>query len=101
MSMFAVIESGGKQYHIQVGDVIKVEKLEANVGDSVNFDKILKVGEKIGSPTVEGAKVVAELLEHTKTEKVIIFKKKRRHNYRRKRGHRQEISVLRVKEIKA
>lgn len=97
--MFAILETGSKQYRVQVGDVIFVEQLSAEAGSLVNLDNILAVGDKIGSPRVEGAVVSAEVLEHRKSDKVIIFKKKRRHNYRRKKGHRQNISVLRVKEI--
>lgn len=99
--MFAVIESGGKQYHVQVGDVVKVEILNSEVGKIHIFDKVLMVDKKVGNPLLSGAKVSAEVLENTKTDKVIVFKKKRRHNYRRKRGHRQQISVLRIKEINA
>ncbi len=99
--MFAVLETGSKQYHVQVGDVIKVERMAGEQGSMVNLDRVLAAGDKIGTPVLAGAKVVAEILEHRKSDKVIIFKKKRRHNYRRKRGHRQEISVLRIKEIKA
>lgn len=99
--MFAVVESGGKQYHVKAGDVIKVERLAGEQGSVVNLDKVLAVGDKVGAPTVSSAKVTAEVLEHAKTDKVLVFKKKRRHNYRRKRGHRQQISVLRIKEIKA
>lgn len=98
-TMFAVVETGGKQYQVQVGDVIKVEKLEAEVGSKFNFDKVLVVDNKIGTPTLDNAKVVAEVLEHKKTDKDLIFKKKRRHNYRRKIGHRQNITVLRIKNI--
>jgi large subunit ribosomal protein L21 len=99
--MFAVVESGSKQYHVKVGDVIKVERLAGEQGSVVSLDKVLAVGDKIGAPHVAGAKITAEILEHAKTDKVLVFKKKRRHNYRRKRGHRQQVSVLRIKEIKA
>lgn len=97
--MFAVLETGSKQYRVEVGDVICVEKLSAELGQIVKFDNILAVNDKVGAPAVKGAVVSAELLEHRKSDKVIIFKKKRRHNYRRKKGHRQELSVLRIKEI--
>lgn len=97
--MFAVIESGNKQYHVKVGDVIKVEKLAGEVGATHNFDKVLMLGDKVGAPTVASAKVIGEILEQKKNDKEIIFKKKRRHNYRRKRGHRQQITVLRIKGI--
>jgi len=98
--MFAVIESGSKQYHVKSGDVIKIERIAGEVGSVINFDKVLMVNGKVGSPVLANAKVSAEVLEHVKSDKVLIFKKKRRHNYRRKRGHRQSITVLRIKEIK-
>jgi large subunit ribosomal protein L21 len=98
--MFAVIESGSKQYHVKSGDVIKIERIAGEVGSVINFDKVLMVNGKVGSPVLADAKVSAEVLEHVRSDKVLIFKKKRRHNYRRKRGHRQSITVLRIKEIK-
>jgi large subunit ribosomal protein L21 len=97
--MFAVLETGSKQYHVKVGDIIKVEKLTGEIGSVVELSNVLAVGDKIGSPNLSGAKVKAEVLEHRKHDKVIVFKKKRRHNYRRKNGHRQQISVLKIKEI--
>ncbi len=97
--MFAVLESGSKQYHVKIGDVIKVEKLGGEVGSKITIDKILFVDKVAGNPVVSGASVVAEILDQRKAEKDIIFKKKRRHNYRRKRGHRQQITVLRIQEI--
>jgi len=97
--MFAVIKTGGKQYKVAANDVIRVEKLLASAGDSVVLDQVLMVGEKIGAPMVAGASVTATVLEQTRADKVIIFKKKRRQNYRRKKGHRQELTVLRITEI--
>ena len=97
--MFAVIETGGKQYRVKVGDIIKSEKIGADVGSIVEFEKILLMGESFGENILENAKVTAEVLDNRKTDKIIVFKKKRRHNYRRKRGHRQQISVMRIKEI--
>lgn len=97
--MFAVVESGGKQYQVKVGDVLKVEKLEVLVGALYSFDKVLVVNNNIGSPTLPKAIVQGEVLEHRKGDKVIVFKKKRRHNYRRKKGHRQNVTVLRIKNI--
>lgn len=97
--MFAVIESGNKQYHVKTGDVIKVERLAGEVGSQYTFDRVLMFGEKVGNPTIESVNVTAEILEQGRADKVIIFKKKRRHNYRRKRGHKQLITVLRIKEI--
>lgn len=103
--MFAVVKTGGKQYKVASGDVIKVEKLEAEAGATVELDQVLMVGDDakvtIGAPMVAGAKVAAEVLEQTKGAKVIIFKKRRRKNSRRTRGHRQQITVLRVTGITA
>lgn len=99
--MFAVIRTGGKQYKVQKDDVFKVEKLDAKEGDKVELDEVLFVDGKIGAPLVKGAKVVAEVLEQARAPKITIFKKKRRQNYRRKKGHRQPLTVLRVKDIKA
>lgn len=99
--MFAIVETGNKQYQVKSGDVIKVERLAGEIGDKVVLDRVLMTTSKVGTPLVEGAKVTAEIIDQRKAEKVIIFKKKRRHNYRRKRGHRQQITVLRVQEIKS
>lgn len=102
--MYAVIKTGGKQYRVAAGDVIKVEKLEGEVGSNVHFDQVLMVGgdePKIGAPMVDGAVVSAEVLEQGKADKVLIFKKKRRQNYRRTRGHRQHQTVLRISNIQA
>lgn len=98
MSKFAIFQTGGKQYRVQAGDIVKVEKLNAE--GKVEFDQILMVGDKVGNPFVEGAKVVAEVLEQKRTDKVLVFKKKRRQNYRRTHGHRQYITVLKITEIK-
>lgn len=97
--MFAVVESGGKQYRVKSGSVVKVEKMYSEPGEVIQLGEVMAVGTKIGQPYLDGAKVMAEIIAHDKTDKVIVFKKKRRHNYRRKRGHRQQITVLRVKEI--
>ncbi|MBQ8686171.1 MAG: 50S ribosomal protein L21 [Alphaproteobacteria bacterium] len=99
MSEFAICQTGGKQYRVAQGDIIKVEKLDA--AGSVEFDQVLMVGDKIGTPYVDGAKVVAEVIEQKRTDKVLVFKKKRRQNYRRTAGHRQFITVLKITEIKA
>ena len=99
--MFAVVESGNKQYRVAKGDVIKVDKIANEVGAKFDAEKVLAVGEKIGVPIVAGAKVQMEVLEHRRTDKIIVFKKKRRQNYRRKHGHKQDISVLRVIDIKS
>ncbi len=104
--MFAIIETGGKQYKVAANDVLKLELLEGDAGETVTFDKVLMVGKdgnsvKIGAPVVSGATVTAEILEQKRDDKIIIFKKKRRQNYRRKNGHRQYITVVRIKDIAA
>ncbi|HHK74041.1 MAG TPA: 50S ribosomal protein L21 [Rhizobiales bacterium] len=100
--MFAVISTGGKQYKVSQGDLLDVEKLEGEIGDQVVLDKVLMLGgEKplIGTPFVEGASVAAEIINQTRAAKIIVFKKKRRKNYRRKKGHRQHITVLKIADI--
>jgi len=103
--MFAVLKTGGKQYRVAKGDVIRVEKLDAKDGDKVTLDEILMVGEagkpSLGTPLVKGASVTAEVVAQTRAPKIIVFKKKRRQNYRRKKGHRQNVTILRVTDIKA
>jgi len=102
--MFAVIRTGGKQYRVAAQDVITVEKLAGKPGDAVAFEDVLLLGGDrvvVGCPTVAGASVAGELVEHQRGAKVIIFKKRRRKNSRRKRGHRQEFSVIRITEIRA
>ena len=96
---FAVIKTGGKQYKVAANDVLKIEKLDAEAGSIVTFDQVLMVGDEVGAPLVEGALVAAELLETRKQKTVIIFKKNRRHNYRRRNGHRQLLSTVRITEI--
>ncbi|MFD1625902.1 MULTISPECIES: 50S ribosomal protein L21 [Azospirillum] len=101
--MFAVIRTGGKQYKVANGDVIRVEKIEAEAGASITLDDVLMVGDvgntTIGTPTVAGAAVVAEVVAQDRGPKIIVFKKKRRQNYRRKNGHRQDLTVLRITGI--
>lgn len=103
--MFAVVKTGGKQYRVAEGDVIKVEKLEGETGKSVKLDEVLMIGDDkgvtVGEPLIKGASVTADVLEQKKDKKIVVFKKKRRHNYRRKKGHRQEVTVLRIKKIAA
>lgn len=103
--MFAVIQTGGKQYKVAKDDIIIVEKLEGDQGAKVAFDEVLVCGEgdkvSVGTPSVKGASVAGEIIEQRKGDKVIIFKKKRRQTYRRKRGHRQLESVVRITDIKA
>ncbi len=101
--MHAVIETGGKQYRVQEGETVEIERIVASPGDEVTFDKVLLIGDgkdsAIGHPTVAGSKVVAQLLRHDRGDKIVIGKFKRRKNYRRKTGHRQEISVVQIKQI--
>lgn len=101
--MYAVIKTGGKQYRVAANDVIQVERLEAEAGSEVQLSDVLMVGGdgalKIGAPLVEGAAVTAEVLEQAKGPKLVIFKKRRRKNSRRKTGHRQQLTVLRIKDI--
>ena len=99
MANIAIFQTGGKQYRVTEGDIIKVEKLNAT--GSVTFDQVLMVGDKVGTPLVEGASVVADVIEQKRDDKVLVFKKKRRQNYRRTAGHRQYITVLKIKSIKA
>ncbi|MCB1721479.1 MAG: 50S ribosomal protein L21 [Rhodospirillales bacterium] len=99
--MFAVIRTGGKQYKVQKDDKIEVEKLDVEAGKSVDLDEVLFVDGKIGAPLVKGAKVVAKVLEQKRAPKITIFKKKRRQNYRRKKGHRQNLTLLQITDIKA
>ena len=99
--MFAIIKTGGKQYRVQEGDVLDIEKLEGEVGDAVNFDQVLAAGDKIGAPLVEGASVSAEIVDQFRGRKIIIFKKRRRQNSRRKNGHRQAFTKVQIKGIKA
>lgn len=96
---FAVIKTGGKQYKVAANDVLKIEKLDAEAGTIVTFDQVLMVGDTVGAPVVEGALVAAELIETRKQKTVIVFKKNRRHNYRRRNGHRQLLSTVRITEI--
>lgn len=101
--MFAVIKTGGKQYRVAAGDVITVEKIEGDAGASVKFGDVLMAvdGDKVtvGAPLVSGASVAGELIETAKGEKVLVFKKKRRNTYRRKRGHRQLESKVKITAI--
>lgn len=99
--MFAVIKTGGKQYRVQKDSVIIVEKLPGEAGSAVSFDEVLMAGGKIGTPRVEGASVSGEIVKQTRGEKVIVFKKIRRHGYKRKAGHKQDLTVVKITEIKA
>ena len=101
--MFAVIKTGGKQYRVAANDVLTIEKLEADAGAVVEFNEVLVIGEgadaKIGAPFVAGATVKAEVVEHNRGAKVLSFKKRRRQNSKRIRGHRQHHTVVRITDI--
>lgn len=98
--MFAVLKTGGKQYRVQAGDVLRVEKLAASAGEKVQFNDILMVGGTIGAPLVDGACVQAEVIEQIKGDKVITFvKRRRKHSSQRTRGHRQQLTLLRVTDV--
>ncbi len=101
--MYAVIKTGGKQYRVEKDDVLRVELLEAKKGDKITLSEVLLIGTdgnaKIGTPTISGASVSAEVVDHIKDDKIIVFKKKRRQNYRRKNGHRQNLTVLKITGI--
>ncbi len=103
--MYAVVETGGKQYKLQVGDVVDVERLPAELGQSVDLDRVLMVAEegavKVGQPVVPGAKVRAKVVDHIKGDKVIVFKYKPKVRYRRRLGHRQPYTRLSIEEIVA
>ena len=99
----AVIRTGGKQYRVAANDVIKVERLAGDAGDQIVFGEVLAVtgGDTaaVGAPLVSGASVAARVIAQDRADKVMIFKKRRRHNYRRTKGHRQHLTVLRIEEI--
>ena len=101
--MYAVIESGGKQHRVVPGETLKLEKLEASEGDSVDFDKVMMIGDgadiDIGAPFVEGGKVTAEVVGHGRSDKINIVKMRRRKHYRRQGGHRQWFTEVKIKEI--
>ena len=98
--MFAVLKTGGKQYRVQAGDVLRVEKLAADAGEKVQFNEILMVGSTVGTPMVDGAAVLAEVIDQIKGDKVIHFvKRRRKHGSKRTKGHRQQLTLLRVTDI--
>lgn len=104
-SMFAIVEIAGKQYKVENEQQLFVNKLQNETGDSLTFDKVLLVDNdgkaKVGAPAVKGASVSAKVLEHVKSDKVIVFKKKRRKGYRVKNGHRQDYTKIQIESIKA
>ena len=102
--MYAVIQSGGKQYRVSPGDLLRVEKLNGEVGDRITFENVLLVGgddeSRVGLPAVPGASVIGTIVDQTRGDKIVVFKFKRRKMYRRKTGHRQYLTAVRIEEIK-
>jgi len=102
--MYAVFQTGGKQFRAEAGSRLRIPTLDAEIGDSVTFDHVLLAGDgedqvKVGAPTVDGASVKAEVVRHGRGDKVIVFKRKRRKGYRKKQGHRQNFTEIRVEEV--
>lgn len=101
--MFAIVKTGGKQYRVAPGDILRVERLPGERGDEILLDEVLLVADgdniQLGQPLVEGARVVGEILRQGQAKKIIVFKKKRRKKYRRKQGHRQLYTAFQVREI--
>ncbi|ADR19932.1 MULTISPECIES: 50S ribosomal protein L21 [Calditerrivibrio] len=102
--MIAILKTGGKQYIVKAGDVLKVEKIEGEPGALVKLDTVLMVSDgsnvQVGAPTVQGAFVEAEIIEQTRGEKVIAFKRRPRHDFKKKIGHRQHLTKIKIKDIK-
>jgi len=103
--MFAVFETGGKQYRVSPDDIIRVERLSEDAGTALELSEVLAIGDgdtlTLGKPRIDGARVAATIIDHVRADKIIVFRKNRRKNYRRKRGHRQHLTVLRIDEILA
>ena len=97
--MHAVIRTGGKQYRVAAQEVIRIEKIAGDEGEIVLFDQVLAVGNELGAPLVSGASVAGRVVAQARADKIIVFKKKRRQNYRRKQGHRQDQTIVRIEEI--
>ncbi len=101
--MFAVIKTGGKQYRVAAGDEIRIEKLEGQPGDTLALGPVLMLGSDegvtVGSPVIDGAQVIGELLDTNRARKIIVFKKRRRQNYRRRNGHRQDLMLVKILDI--
>ena len=101
--MFAVIKTGGKQYKVASGDVLAIERLPVEVGSHIDFEEVLLIGDggkmTVGTPFLAGAAVAATVVDQTRGEKILIFKKKRRQNYRRRKGHRQELTIVKIADI--
>ena len=102
--MYAIVNIAGKQYKVAEGDQLKVARLQSEVGEKVNFEEVLLTDDgknvKIGKPAVKGAKVTAEVIEHGRLRKILVYKKKRRKGYQRKNGHRQDFSAIKINSIK-
>ena len=104
--MIAIFENRGKQYKAKIGDYLKLPRIsELNKNDSITFDKVIFMRDDkgqtvIGSPLISGVQIICQVIEQIRDKKIIVFKKKRRHNYRRKIGHRQDLTLLKIKEIK-
>lgn len=103
--MYAVVETGGKQYRVQEGDIIAVEKLDLEVGEKINFEKVLLISDgetiKVGAPYVDACNVNGTVVEHGKGQKVIIFKYKAKKDYRKKQGHRQPYTMIKIEKVSA
>jgi len=103
-NMYAVIKTGGKQYRVFEGDLLRVEKIKGEMGDAVEFNEVLMIKDgqrvEIGRPILKDSKVVGEIVEQGKGKKMVVFKSKRRKGYRKKKGHRQQFTLLKIKEIK-
>jgi large subunit ribosomal protein L21 len=99
--MIAVIRTGGKQYTVSADDELTIERLEGEAGAKIEFTDVLMVGDKVGAPTVAGAKVMASIVKQARGPHLIVFKKRRRQNSRRKNGHRQDLTVVKIEQIVA
>jgi len=97
--MYAVIKTGGKQYRVAKDDVITIERLKGDAGEKITFDQVLMVGDKAGTPLVAGAAVQGEIVEQARGDKIIVFKKKRRKDYKRTAGHRQDLTVVKITDV--
>jgi large subunit ribosomal protein L21 len=101
--MYAILETGGRQYRVSTGDKLEIERLTTEAGKEITFDRVLMVNNdgsvRVGTPTVAGATVTADVVEHKRGDKVIVFKFKRRKGYHKKQGHRQELTVVQIKSI--